>query len=232
MAIYVMSDIHGEYEKYLQMLEKIRFSEDDELYILGDVIDRGERPIDLLRDMASRSNVYPIVGNHELMAIEVLKSILKEVTDSSVDEFDSDVMIGLLEWMENGGDTTMKQLKKLPNHERLDIFDYLNEFSHCEVLDVGDKTFILVHSTLGNFSPEKKLSDYYLHELTEMRADYEKQLFADNDIFIVSGHTPTQLLSGKAEIYRSHNNIDIDCGAAFGGRLACLRLDDMTEFYV
>jgi serine/threonine protein phosphatase 1 len=65
-----------------------------------------------------------------------------------------------------------------------------------------------------------------------MRADYEKQLFADNDIFIVSGHTPTQLLSGKAEIYRSHNNIDIDCGAAFGGRLACLRLDDMTEFYV
>ena len=34
------------------------------------------------------------------------------------------------------------------------------------------------------------------------------------------------------EIYHSHNNIVIDCGAAFGGRLACLRLEDMAEFYV
>ena len=43
---------------------------------------------------------------------------------------------------------------------------------------------------------------------------------------------PTKLISGKWEIYHSHNNIVIDCGAAFGGRLACLRLEDMAEFYL
>ena len=38
---YVMSDIHGEYEKYLKMLDLIGFRDEDELYVLGDVIDRG-----------------------------------------------------------------------------------------------------------------------------------------------------------------------------------------------
>ena len=37
---YVMSDLHGCYDKYVQMLEKIGFGDGDTLYILGDVIDR------------------------------------------------------------------------------------------------------------------------------------------------------------------------------------------------
>ena len=39
--LYVMSDIHGEYERYLAMLEQIAFSQDDTLFVLGDVVDRG-----------------------------------------------------------------------------------------------------------------------------------------------------------------------------------------------
>ena len=38
--IYVMSDIHGEYEKYLKMLDLIQLSEKDSLFVLGDVVDR------------------------------------------------------------------------------------------------------------------------------------------------------------------------------------------------
>ena len=41
MAHYVVSDIHGEADRFHAMLEKIRFSADYTLYILGDVIDRG-----------------------------------------------------------------------------------------------------------------------------------------------------------------------------------------------
>lgn len=42
---YVISDIHGCYEKYRTMLEAIEFTEDDTLYVLGDVLDRGSTPI-------------------------------------------------------------------------------------------------------------------------------------------------------------------------------------------
>lgn len=38
---YIVSDIHGCYEQYLALLEKIHFSEADELYVLGDVVEIG-----------------------------------------------------------------------------------------------------------------------------------------------------------------------------------------------
>lgn len=41
MATYVISDIHGEYDMFLDLLEKIGLKEADTLYILGDVLDRG-----------------------------------------------------------------------------------------------------------------------------------------------------------------------------------------------
>ena len=48
---YVMSDLHGEYQKYLQMLELISPGNEDVIYILGDIVDRGEEPINLLLDI-------------------------------------------------------------------------------------------------------------------------------------------------------------------------------------
>ena len=38
---YAMSDLHGESGRYQAMLERIRFSPEDTLFILGDVVDRG-----------------------------------------------------------------------------------------------------------------------------------------------------------------------------------------------
>ena len=94
---YVLSDIHGDYRRYRQMLELIGFSEDDELYVLGDVLDRGEEPLRVLEDMSMRLNVYPILGNHELMAVWVLRRLCVEVTD---DNYASQVDEKLLEALE------------------------------------------------------------------------------------------------------------------------------------
>ncbi len=45
---YVMSDIHGMADLFKRMLEQIRFSDEDTLYILGDMIDRGPDPAGIL----------------------------------------------------------------------------------------------------------------------------------------------------------------------------------------
>lgn len=55
--IYVMSDLHGCYEKYVQMLKIIEFNSDDFLYIVGDVIDRGEDGIKILLDIQCSKEV-------------------------------------------------------------------------------------------------------------------------------------------------------------------------------
>jgi hypothetical protein len=56
--IYVCSDIHGCYAKYLRMLEEIDLKKSDTLYILGDVLDReGDGGIDILQDVMQTPNV-------------------------------------------------------------------------------------------------------------------------------------------------------------------------------
>lgn len=233
MATYVMSDIHGEYDKYIAMLELINFdNEKDTLHILGDSLDRGPEPIKLLLDMSMRANVFPLLGNHELMAIDVLEDLLVEIKEENCEtHIDTAIINKLIEYQSNGGDITLRQFKELPYEERFDLLDYLKEFELYDVVDVGDKTFILSHT--GNINPNKNLSEHSVEELAFLRADYDKQVFTDEPgVFIVCGHTPTLAITGKPEIYRKNNFINIDCGATFSGRMACLRLDDLKEFYI
>ena len=64
-----MSDLHGRFDKYTLMLNKINFTEEDELFLLGDVCDRGPESAQIFLDMMNRNNnVYPIMGNHEKTA--------------------------------------------------------------------------------------------------------------------------------------------------------------------
>ena len=92
----------------------------------------------------------------------------------------------------------------------------------------------MVHAGLGNFSPNKSMWKYELNELVWERTDYEVPYFDDK--YVITGHTPTMLIIGNPKlgyIYKANNHIAIDCGCSFKeGRLACLRLEDMKEFYV
>jgi len=103
-----------------------------------------------------------------------------------------------------------------------------------EELEINNKTYILVHAGLGNFAPDKEMWEYELDELVWERADYNKTYFEDE--YVITGHTPTIIIEGNpkpCDIYRANNHIAIDCGCNIeGGRLGCLRLDDMQEFYV
>ncbi len=225
---YVMSDIHGMYDKYMKMLEVIGLSEDDDLYILGDVIDRGDSSAEVLLDMMNRPNVNPIIGNHEVMAIDVLDIQFGGEKEDQPADFD-DMMDN---WLINGGMPTLTSISKLSYDKRLDVFDYLSDFTNYEKACIDDKLYILVHSGFDNFSPDRRLSDYSTNELVWHSPDPEFRYFKDESIFVVSGHIPTININGRPEIIHKCGNILIDCGACFeNGRLACLCLDTMEEFY-
>ena len=63
MAIYVCSDIHGQYDLFKKILDKINFSDEDKMFVLGDAIDRGPEGIKLLQDLVDRKNVFFLLGN-------------------------------------------------------------------------------------------------------------------------------------------------------------------------
>lgn len=70
---WAVSDVHGCYEQYRKLLEKIHFSPSDTLYFLGDAVDRGPEPMKVVLDLASRDNVVPLLGNHDWLAWQVLR---------------------------------------------------------------------------------------------------------------------------------------------------------------
>ena len=75
--IYVTSDLHGyPLDRFLALLEKAGFDGKDELYILGDVIDRnGDGGIRMLQWIMSMPNVHMLMGNHEAMLLSLRISL-------------------------------------------------------------------------------------------------------------------------------------------------------------
>jgi len=230
---YVMSDLHGQYEKYKSMLKIIEFSDKDDLYILGDIVDRGPDSAKLLTDMSMRINVFPIMGNHDVTASFLLKKLCAEITEDNYDKhLDAGLLSALSDWRSDGGQATIDSFAKLSPDERTALIEYMDEFVPYEDITVNSKRFILIH---GGIPYEKKhipLEDQDISELITHRPDYTKRYF--KNAFLVTGHTPTCLIGEEYDgrIYRENGHLAIDCGAGFGKALGCLRLDDLKEYYV
>ena len=225
--IYAISDLHGCYEKYIKMLEKIDFGSEDTLYVLGDVIDRGEGGVDILLDMMRRPNVKPIIGNHESLALGPMKSIaLSSATAAAVQNTKAYQL-----WMISDGTPTEKAFRALDNKTQQDIIDYIEAFSVYDEFTVGSRNFHLSH-TLPDYDPNKPIHDVSYLEFIYGQPDYGKE-YAEDTLFI-TGHTPTLLIDPayKGRIYQQHNHIAIDCGAASGNPLGCICLDTLEEIYV
>ena len=63
--LYCISDIHGEYDLFIKLLKKINFSFNDEMIILGDIIDKGNESLLLAKLVFNMPNIKVIMGNHE-----------------------------------------------------------------------------------------------------------------------------------------------------------------------
>ena len=230
---YVMSDLHGQYDKFLAMLQKIGFSDADELYVLGDVADRGPNPIKLLWDMSMRPNVFPLLGNHDWIALSLLKRLNTEIKRENLEtHLTADWLEAVSMWLEDGGETTLKEFRALEPDDREAVLEYLSEFSLYEELEVGGRSFVLVHGDLPDFDPARPLEEYDGMGMIHSRADYEREYYADR--YLVTGHTPTCEIDEayRGRIYRKNRHIAVDCGAGWELPLGCIRLEDLAEFYV
>ena len=127
VATYVVSDIHGERSKLELLLERIGFSDDDALFLLGDVIDRGPDGVDLLRKIRTMPNVQMLLGNHEHMMLTSFGEGLN--------------LLEFRNWMRNGGEKTAQVFIDLPEQEQEDILNWLRALPiHLEIA-VGCRKF-------------------------------------------------------------------------------------------
>ena len=226
--IYVTSDLHGCYDEFESLLKAIDLTENDQLYILGDVLDRGPRPLDILFKMMSYPNMVGLLGNHEYTAMTMFELL----ANKKIMAFSHAEMEIFELWLDDGGRSTIAQWLDLTEEKQIALLTYLKSWPTYREIEVNHRQFILVHAGLGHFDPQRPLSSYSIPELLFERTDYQRVYFPTR--FLVTGHTPTQTLNPnfKPVIFKENRHFAIDCGVVFGGRLACLCLDDLHEYYI
>lgn len=226
---YVISDIHGCFDKFNQLLKKINFTDRDVMYVLGDIVDYGDEPMELLCDLSMRVNVIPVLGEREYKAYKLLSALDRMLTDGSMPE--PEILSEMAQWSADGGATTIAGFKELDADMREGVLDYLSDMTLYEEVKAGGKNYLLLHAGIADFDESAELDDYQPEDFISEPLDLERKYF--DGVTVVAGHTPTYMIEGaqKGRIYRTDSAILIDCGAAFGETLGCIRLEDGKEFY-
>ena len=216
MSIYAISDIHGCFDEFMELLGKIQFNPaHDTLYILGDAIDRGERPIDCIKFIMSTDNIHFLLGNHEQMMLDYY---------SGVD---------LISWTTNGFRETILQFMGLPNYEREEIFTYFRNSLLYKTISASGKNYFLSHAGVNVENPIHQQDP---NDLLWIRDRFLRHK-ALSDYICIFGHTPTSRMHGSSDYsvwYDAihQDKICIDCGCVYGGYLAAIRLDDGEIKYI
>ena len=221
---YVLADIHGNSAAFDAILSMIDLKDDDHLYILGDVVDRGPDGIVLLQRIREMANTTLLLGNHEYMMINALRN--------------PDDDWALRVWRRNGCEPTQASFRALDKKAQEDLLRYVESLPLQTEIEVSGRVFVLVHAAPlelfeeagWQYEDEREFAVW--HRLPLVRP---KQLEGKTLIF---GHTPTinvkEMEGPKMRIVHGDGVIDIDCGCAYpqyGGQLGCLRLEDGMEFY-
>jgi serine/threonine protein phosphatase 1 len=224
-----MSDIHGEYGLFLRLLDKIGFSDSDELFIAGDIIEKGSDSVKLAKLILSMPNAHAIKGNHEDYFIKHYNYLMK----CAFGDFDK-VLLGLKSMItDSGGDGELLDWDTVDGLEALPYY-----------IEADD--FVCIHAGV-TLTPEGKLpplSAVPTDELVSNRKFKNPDVIPVDSKCVFFGHTATSAVSGENKIlgYKKPNSafgdirdfakIHLDTCTFLSGILGCFAVDSLKAYYV
>ncbi|WP_229641789.1 metallophosphoesterase family protein [Waterburya agarophytonicola] len=188
----VIGDVHGHYDTLVALLNSISPNSNDEIYFLGDLIDRGPKSAQVV-DFVMRNQFKCLRGNHEEMMLDVVGG--------------PEVSIELYQgWLYSGGHATVASYDSKIPQEHIDWMKNLPLY-----YDLGD--YWLVHAGVN---PDVPLQQQGAEQFCWIREDFHssnKAFFKDK--LIVTGHTITFTLPGvqPGQIAAGKGWLDIETGA-------------------
>lgn len=252
MCIYIMSDIHGCYNEFRSMLEKINFSDTDQLIMAGDYIDRGQQSYEMLKWMEQcPSNVLLLRGNHEeefaayvdLMLLldrrEELKTDFASNTDTaalygSVKYFVRRRALSAFYFDVYGTIRSLLEQKHITLHDLCRWSAIIRQMPYYHKLMPGNRTYIIVHA---GYSEKLENMDARFDSLEHFYLYAREESLQSGGIqhgTIIAGHTPT--IAEESFAYHDGNVFrfyaeekdcifyNIDCGCAFQNRQSNAKL--------
>ncbi len=222
---YFISDIHGEYQLLKQLLLGVNFGKGDRLFVLGDMIDKGENGVAVMQFLKDLPNAYCIIGNHEHNLLKYYHSI----TQHQDVDFDI-VLVKLRAYL--GGDGYLLDW---------DTMDWLLSLPYYW----DTEYFLCVHAGIpvdcqGNILPPQKATP---SQLVYDRDFKDNSLISPSCKCVLFGHTPTRYVNGsdKIIVYKTNDlptsianlqKVHLDTGVYLSGVLGCFCLPTCQCYYV
>lgn len=229
MSHYVFSDIHGNgilWDKIKDFLKP-----EDEVYFLGDAIDRGPDGWHILKEMLADNRFHMLLGNHEDM---MYHSILKESGTIENDYVSPGEYKNI--WFYNGGAPTYEAIKNDDTYLINKIMKQVKALP--QIIETPD--FVFTHA---GFTPEREV-DY----LWDRKHFYQAE--PNYSKFIIHGHTPSEYIKKELRnfnifcdydneqklitydlqdgiIFYGNYKIGVDCGTAKNKFISLLNLDTL-----
>ncbi len=203
----VIGDVHGHYEGLMVLLNAIAPGTADQVYFLGDLIDRGPHSAKVI-DLVRQNSYSCLLGNHEQMLLESFPN--RQCNESLMQE-----------WLLCGGDSTLASY-----HGKTDqLLEHIEWMETLPLyLDLGD--FWLVHAGVDPALPLKKQTREQFCWIRDRFHFMTEPYFPDK--LIIIGHTITLTLPGvdKGQLARGQGWLGIDTGAyhPFSGWLTAIEL--------
>ena len=96
---YVVTDIHGCFNTFMNLLNLMEIKDEDFLINLGDSVDRGPKIKEVLDYLINRKNIINIIGNHDYHFIDYAKNgktannyfMLPQGLQETIDQLGSDI---------------------------------------------------------------------------------------------------------------------------------------------
>lgn len=94
---YVIGDIHGCYDEFMLLLKQMGVTDNDLIVSLGDIVDRGNKSLELYQYFKNRKNAIVLMGNHERKHLKGILSYSQEIVKVQF----GDEYSGFLGWLQN-----------------------------------------------------------------------------------------------------------------------------------
>ncbi len=227
--LVVISDVHGNKEMLIKLLDKVALKDEDHLIILGDFINRGldsYNTYHFVKELEKRKNTIILKGNHESFMQRHLE--VNEYSDEFLDFLKHEyyeTLIGELIKKSGNGVQSIKSSQEMINmlgSERLEIRDYLATLPILAYFD----DMVFVH---GGFNEDYTIEE---NETDYLKYDFYNEVAKPNKKLTVVGHWPVSELRDdqltNLPFYNDSKNIisiDGGMGAKSTGELNALVIE-------
>lgn len=214
----ILTDIHGNFDTMMALLDKIPKSERDKgIVVAGDLVDRGPKSRDVVQ-FCIDNNVDVVKGNHEEMMIaETNKDGTPALSFSGI-------------WAPNGGFETLKSYhiepeedeemnwapaglhldhKTIENHRKwMENLPYYLEFK--DVKNDNGEYLLVTHSSASRVWKwdDQRRKEQWKHFVANLTWGRPHRIDPIPGVFNVFGHTP---IANGPRIKKCYANIDTGC---------------------